>query len=79
MKPFQNLLQNDNVLCIVIEFDTRARARSDKGSLFGAIAETVPPRVWRVCRITSPRASIGSAALNRPMFVLIRRFLETCG
>ena len=40
MKKFQNLLFNDNVLCIVIEFDTR-RALG-KGSLFAAIAETVP-------------------------------------
>ena len=37
-----NLLQNDNVLCIVIEFDTRRVLDPAKGSLFGAIAETVP-------------------------------------
>jgi hypothetical protein len=42
MKPFQNLLQNDNVLCIVIEFDTRRVLDPDNGSLFGVIAETVP-------------------------------------
>ena len=42
MRPFQNLLQNDNVLCMVIEFDTRRVLDPDKGSLFGAIAETVP-------------------------------------
>ena len=42
MKPFQNLLQNDNVLCIVIEFDTKRVLELDKGSLFGVIAETVP-------------------------------------
>ena len=41
-RPFQNLLFNDNVLCIVIEFDTRRVLDPDKGSLFGAIAETVP-------------------------------------
>jgi Polyketide cyclase / dehydrase and lipid transport/Domain of unknown function (DUF4331) len=41
-KPFQNLLLNDNVLCIVVEFDTRRVLDPDKGSLFGAIAETVP-------------------------------------
>jgi Polyketide cyclase / dehydrase and lipid transport/Domain of unknown function (DUF4331) len=41
-KPFQNLLLNDNVLCIVIEFDTRRVLDPDKGSLFAAIAETVP-------------------------------------
>jgi len=42
MKPFQNLLLNDNVLCIVIEFDTRRVLDPDKGSLFGVIAETKP-------------------------------------
>ena len=42
LKPFQNLLLNDNVLCIVIEFATHRVLSPDKGSLFGAIAETVP-------------------------------------
>lgn len=42
MRPFQNLLLNDNVLCIVIEFDTQRVLDPDKGSLFAAIAETVP-------------------------------------
>jgi hypothetical protein len=40
-----NLLQHDNVLCIVVEFDTRRvldPAKGSQGSLFGAIAETVP-------------------------------------
>ncbi len=41
-KPFQNLLLNDNVLCIVVEFDTRRVLDPDKGSLFGVVAETVP-------------------------------------
>lgn len=39
--PF-NLLQEDNVLCIVIEFDTEQVLDPGKGSLFGAIAETTP-------------------------------------
>jgi hypothetical protein len=38
----QNLLLHDNVLCIVIEFDTRRVLDPDQGSLFGVIAETVP-------------------------------------
>ena len=42
LKPFPNLLQHDNVLSIVIEFDTRRVLEPDKGSLFGVIAETVP-------------------------------------
>jgi len=42
MRKFQNLLFNDNVLCIVIEFDTRRVLDPDKGSLFAVIAETVP-------------------------------------
>jgi Polyketide cyclase / dehydrase and lipid transport/Domain of unknown function (DUF4331) len=37
-----NLLQHDNVLCIVVEFDTRRVLDPANGSLFGAIAETVP-------------------------------------
>ena len=37
-----NLLQHDNVLCIVVEFDTRRVLDPAKGSLFGVIAETVP-------------------------------------
>jgi hypothetical protein len=42
MRKFQNLLFNDNVLCIVIEFDTAHVLNPDKGSLFAAIAETLP-------------------------------------
>ena len=42
MRKFQNLLFNDNVLCIVIEFDTARVLDPDKGSLFAVIAETVP-------------------------------------
>ena len=39
-----NLLLHDNVLAIVIEFDTKRVLDPDKGALFGAIAETVPLR-----------------------------------
>ncbi len=42
LKKFPNLLQHDNVLCIVIEFDTRRVLDPGKGSLFGVIAETAP-------------------------------------
>jgi hypothetical protein len=42
LRKVPNLLQNDNVLCIVVEFDTRRVLDPAKGSLFGAIAETVP-------------------------------------
>lgn len=41
-KPFPNLLQHDNVLAIVVEFDTRQVLDPSQGSLFGVIAETVP-------------------------------------
>ena len=41
-KKVRNLLQHDNVLCVVVEFDTRRVLDPAKGSLFGAIAETVP-------------------------------------
>jgi hypothetical protein len=42
MRKIPNLLQHDNVLAIVIEFDTRRVLDPEKGSLFGAIGETVP-------------------------------------
>src|SRR5262249_16713071 len=42
MRAIPNLLQHDNVLCIVIEFDTRRVLDTDKGSLFGVAAETIP-------------------------------------
>ena len=42
MRKFQNLLFNDNVLCIVVEFDTARVLDPDKGSLFAVIAETLP-------------------------------------
>src|SRR6516164_4975415 len=42
MVKSQNLLLHDNVLCIVIEFDTRRVLDPDQGSLFGVIAETTP-------------------------------------
>lgn len=37
-----NLLQHDNVLAIVIEFDTHTVLNPGQGSLFGVIAETTP-------------------------------------
>src|SRR5215831_16261700 len=42
LEKVPNLLQHDNVLCMVVEFDTRRVLEPDKGSLFGVIAETVP-------------------------------------
>lgn len=42
MTPSQNLLDQDNVLSIVIEFDTRRVLDPTKGSLFAVIAETTP-------------------------------------
>src|SRR5215510_6843977 len=44
LKKVPNLLQHDNVLCTVVELDTRRVLESAKGSLFGVIAETVPAR-----------------------------------
>jgi hypothetical protein len=44
LKKLPNLLQQTNVLCIVVECDTRRVLDLAKGSLFGAIAETVPPQ-----------------------------------
>ena len=42
LKKVPNLLQHDNVLCMVVEFDTRRVLDPDKGTLFGVIAETSP-------------------------------------
>src|SRR5262249_5515187 len=42
LKRLPNLLQHDNVLCIVVELDTRRVLEPELGSLFGAIGETVP-------------------------------------
>jgi hypothetical protein len=42
LKKFQNLLFNDNVLSIVVEFDTQRVLDPGKGSLFAVIAETIP-------------------------------------
>jgi hypothetical protein len=44
LKKVPNLLQHDNVLCMVVELDTRRVLDPAKGSLFGVIAETVPAR-----------------------------------
>ena len=42
LKKLPNLLQHSNVLCIVFDVDTRHVLDPASGSLFGAIAETVP-------------------------------------
>jgi hypothetical protein len=42
LRPFQNLLEHDNVLCIVVDFDTQKVLQPEKGSLFGVIGETTP-------------------------------------
>ena len=67
LRKFQNLLFNDNVLCIVVEFDTKRVLDPDKGSLFGVIAETVPiPRAGWICLDTNCRGSTGLADPSRP-------------
>ena len=68
MRKVPNLLLHDNVLSIVIEFDTRRVLDPDKGSLFGVIAETVPLRARCYRPLSHRRVSIGSAARNRPTF-----------
>jgi hypothetical protein len=42
LKPFQNLLEHDNVLCFLVDFDTKRVLDPGAGSLFGVIAETTP-------------------------------------
>jgi hypothetical protein len=56
MKKVPNLLQHDNVLAIVIEFDTRRVLDPGKGTLFGAVAETTPlPQPGAVVSHPPPR------------------------
>jgi len=42
LKPFRNLLEHDNVLCFLVDFDTKRVLDPAQGSLFGVIAETTP-------------------------------------
>ena len=42
LKPFRNLLDHDNVLCFLVDFDTTRVLAPDQGSLFGVVAETTP-------------------------------------
>lgn len=43
LKKVPNLLQHDNVLAIVVEVDTQRVLNPSGGSLFGVVAETMPP------------------------------------
>jgi hypothetical protein len=52
MTPVPNLLEHDNVLCLVVEFDTRRVLTPERGSLFAVIAETTP--------LPRPGASLGN-------------------
>ena len=52
MTPVPNLLEHDNVLCMVVEFDTRRVLAPEQGSLFAVIAETTP--------LPRPGASLGN-------------------
>ena len=54
LKPVPNLLQHDNVLTMVVEFDTVSFLDTANGTLFGATAETVP--------IPRPLAALGYPA-----------------
>ena len=42
MKSVPNYLENDNVLSVVVEFDTASTLAPEQGSLYGVIAETTP-------------------------------------
>jgi len=42
LKKAPNLLEHDNALCIVVEFDARRALDAGSGALFGVIAETKP-------------------------------------
>jgi hypothetical protein len=73
LKKLPNLLQHTNVLCIVVELDTHHVLYPAKGSLFGAIAETVPisqqrtllgPPVLRIDWVGRPEQT--NMRLNNP-------------
>ena len=73
LKKLPNLLQHTNVLCVVVELDTRRVLDPAKGSLFGAIAETVPisqqrtllgPPVLRIDWVGRPEQT--NMRLNNP-------------
>lgn len=51
LEKVPNLLEHDNVLCMVVELDTRRVLDPTTGSLFGVIAETVP--------IPQPKTAVG--------------------
>ena len=70
LKKVPNLLQHDNVLAIVIEFDTQRVLDPSEGSLFGVIAETTPIRAQANPIGHEPLRSTGSAARNRPTCAL---------
>jgi Polyketide cyclase / dehydrase and lipid transport/Domain of unknown function (DUF4331) len=56
MTPVPNLLEHDNVLSMVIEFDTRRVLMPERGALFGTIAETTPlPRTGGLIGNPPPR------------------------
>jgi polyketide cyclase/dehydrase/lipid transport protein/uncharacterized protein DUF4331 len=56
LRKFQNLLFNDNVLSIVVEFDTQRVLDPGRGSLFAVIAETIPiPRPGALVGQEPPR------------------------
>ena len=69
-KKVPNLLQHDNVLAIVIEFDTQRVLNPGEGSLFGVIAETTP-LAQALIQLSGRRyVTTGSAARNRPTCAL---------
>ena len=56
LKPVPNIIQEDNVLSVVVEFDTMHVLNLADGSLFGVIAETAP---------RNPERSAGTAGVPR--------------
>src|ERR1700752_5182617 len=73
LKKLPNLLQLSNVLCVIVEVDTRHVLDPARGSLFGAIAETVPisrqrtligPPVLRIDWVGRPEQT--NLRLNNP-------------
>ena len=69
LEKVPNLLQHDNVLCMVVEFDTRRVLDPDERLVVRRDRRDGPhPAAARPHRTSSPHASTGSGAPSRPTY-----------
>ena len=63
LKPFRNLLEHDNVLCFLVDFDTSACSTRRRVRCSVSIAETTPvPQAARLRRTSSRALRLGRAS-----------------